>query len=92
MRWIESWLADRKQRVGINGSFSDWQSVSSGVLQGFALGSQLFTLYINDLEDGTKGTISKFEDDTKLGGRVSYEEDAEMHQRDLDRLNVWAYS
>ena len=25
LKWIENWLADRKQRVGINGSFSEWQ-------------------------------------------------------------------
>ena len=89
LRRIESWLADRKQRVGINGSFSDWQSVTSRVLQGSVLGPQLFTLYISDLEAGTKCIISKFAEDTRLGGKVSCEEDAEMLQCDLDRLSVW---
>ena len=28
LTWIENWLADRKQRVGINRSFSEWQAVS----------------------------------------------------------------
>jgi len=32
----------------------------------------------------------KFADDTKLGGRVSCEEDAVKLQRDLDRVSVWA--
>jgi len=49
------------------------------------LGPQLFTLYINDLEEGTECIISKFADDIKLGGRVSCEEDVEMLQCDLDR-------
>ena len=34
LAWIEDWLSNRKQRVGINGFFSGWQSVTSGVPQG----------------------------------------------------------
>jgi len=34
--------------------------------------------------------VLKFSDDTKLGGRVSCEEDAELFWCDLDRLSVWA--
>ena len=62
----------------------------SGVPQGSVLGPQLFTLYIDDLEEETECIISRFADDTKLDGRMSCEEDAEMLQCDLARLCVWA--
>lgn len=41
---------------------------------------------INDLGDGADSTLSKFTDDTKLGGVIDMSEACAAIQRDLDTL------
>ncbi|CAM4619647.1 unnamed protein product [Caretta caretta] len=87
LSWIENWLKDREQRIGINGKFSEWRGVISGVPQGSVLGPILF---INDMEKGVNSEVAKFADDTKLIKIVKTKAGCEELQKDLTKLSDWA--
>jgi ribonucleases P/MRP protein subunit RPP40 len=92
LRWIRNWLTHRRQWVVINGEFSQWNSVASGVLQGSILGPILFLIYINDLEQNLTSTVIKFADDTNVYGCVTSKFEAQVLQNDLDLLATWSHT
>ena len=63
-KWFESYLANCKQFVSIDGFVSSTSSIASGVTQESVLGPLLFLLYINDLH--VHCTVHHFADDTNL--------------------------
>ena len=75
LKWIDSFLCFRQQRVVVNGVKSDWALVLSGVPKGTALGPLLFSLYINDISSDIESEVRLLADDCVCYHEIKDEED-----------------
>ena len=92
LKRFEDYLHDRKQRVVLNGFYSDYSPIESGVPQGSVLGPLLLLVYINDLERNIKSNVKFFADDTMLFSLVkNHVISANDLNQDLDMKYQWAH-
>ncbi|PKU46738.1 rna-directed dna polymerase from mobile element jockey-like [Limosa lapponica baueri] len=84
------WVSCQAQQFVIRSTKSIWKLVTSDAPQGLILGKILLKVFINDLDSGTKCSLSMFADDTKLRGAVDTPDRCAAIQKDLKRYEKWA--
>ena len=80
LKWFQSYLSGRYQKVCVDGKLSEPLGIHSGVPQGSILGPALFLLFINDLPLVLKNNIGIYVDDSTLSASAP----------DIDALSMWA--
>lgn len=88
---MTAYLLGRRQRVKLDGAYSQWRTIMAGVPQGSLLGPLLFNMYVNDLNYFVANTsLRLYADDT-----TEYASDASpivlqyVLNSDLSALSRW---
>ena len=63
VRWFQSYLTGREQRVTCGPRQTEWRSVSRGVPQGSSISPLLFNIYVRNLPSITESDTFQFADD-----------------------------
>ena len=94
LEWIRSYLTDRKQRVIIGDSASDWLELGAGVPQGCILSPLFFSLFINSLCGVLRSCSAHlYADDLQIylsGRRSALVHTIHLINEDLKRIAEWA--
>ena len=92
LRLLENYLDNQKQRVTLDGQYSSWKIILSGVPQGSVLVPLLFLIYINDLQNGLNSICKIFVDDTSISSKVFDKDKSERDLKtDLSAISEWAF-
>ena len=88
--WFANYLSNRKQFTEINNCKSALTNVSTGVPQGSILGSILFLLYINDINNCTLLNLLSFADDTTIYRSGPYNKELfDEVNYELIKIHMW---
>ena len=94
LSWFQSYLKDRKFKVGINKNYSTVRTINIGIPQGSILGPLLFIIYNNDLPSVTnilKTTL--FADDTNFSiEHKNYDHLVPTLNSELRNITNWTVS
>ena len=89
--WFHSFLSNRYHFVRLPGGSSAASPVISGLAQGTVLGTLLFLILMSDIDIGVlNAKVVSFADDTRLYSKISYVEDCDSLQSDLNCVYDWA--
>ena len=91
LKFLKSYLQNRKQRVVLDNYTSDTIDVLSGVPQGSIIGPLLFVLFINDIYKSLNNStnVALYADDTKMWRQINSNKDCEILQKDINLLYEW---
>jgi hypothetical protein len=85
--WLHSFLLNRRQRIKIGDTVSQWVYLNGGLPQGSWLGPLIFILFINDLRTDT--LLHKYIDDTTLSDIFNVADSGRM-SRAVCQLKKWS--
>ena len=89
--WFHSIISNHYHFVRLQGGSSTASPVISGVPQGTVLGPLLFLILMSDIDIGVlNAKVVSFADDTRLYSKISYVEDCDSLQSDLNYVYDWA--
>ena len=90
LKWVQSYLTDRIQRVRFQECFSSVVNVTSGVPQGSHLGALLFILFVNDVDHILNClNVLVYADDMKLFLEICNRDDLDIFQREVNSFHTW---
>ena len=93
LRYMKSYLKNRKQRVRVNKTFSEWERITTGVPQGSILGSLLLNIFLNNLFlFVSNASLSNYADDnTFYTFGDNLEKNKDNLRSSLDTVHQWFY-